>query len=78
MTRVCLNKNSVEGRVCGLTAATIPAFCQKELNKNREKLRWDSLFPGQNVCLGPREWKAGVLTTRPRCLMFFGIHCEPE
>jgi hypothetical protein len=39
-------------------------------------LSQDSQSPGQDFNLGPPGYKAGVLTTRPRCSVTFKRHSE--
>jgi hypothetical protein len=56
-----------------------PVICLEGLRKNTKNLSQDSRCPGRDLNLGPPEYEAGVLTTRPRRSVawrewsFFGI-----
>jgi hypothetical protein len=60
----------LEGSGCGLVLRHYPGLPLNGLRETTKKLSQDTQPPGRDLHPGPAEYKAGVLTARPRRSVF--------
>jgi hypothetical protein len=69
-----LLNNELEWMWKEVTMAYIQVIHQNLPRRNEENLNQDSQSPGQDLCQGPPEYKAGVLTTHMQHLVYIMMH----
>jgi hypothetical protein len=68
-----MNWNGCGRKRCGLILRYYPGICVERLTKATKTLSQDSRPPGRDLNPGPPDYKAEVITTRPRSVSCYTV-----